>query len=90
MMIYYRFKELIGLGQQLIDRNPNLTEVKETVDVLHGEQEALNRGWQEKEKWLQQCVKLQMFNREADKIDATTKSHEAFLDYVNLGVRYFI
>lgn len=34
---------------------------------------------------MQQSVELQIFNREADKIDATTKSHEAFLDYMDLG-----
>lgn len=53
---------------------------------LAAEQEAVQRGWAEKQKWLQQCVELQVFNREADKIDATTKGHEAFLEYADLGV----
>lgn len=29
---------------------------------------------------------LQLFNREADQIDAATSSHETFLDYKDLGV----
>lgn len=79
------FKELIALGNQLMQRNPNLTDVPEIVQRLIYEQDAVQRGWIEKQKWLQQCVELQIFNREADKIDATTKSHEAFLEYTDLG-----
>lgn len=82
------FKELVALGNQLIQRNPNLTDVPEMVQRLAAEQDAVQRGWNEKQKWLQQCVELQVFNREADKIDATTKSHEAFLEYVDLGVSF--
>lgn len=80
------FRELIALGNQLIERNPSLTDVPELVRRLTAEQDAVQRGWAEKQKWLQQCVELQVFNREADKIDATTKGHEAFLEYGDLGV----
>lgn len=82
------FKQLIALGNQLLQRNPNVSDVQETVQRLAAEQEAVQRGWTEKQKWLEQCVELQVFNREADKIDATTKSHEAFLEYIDLGVRF--
>lgn len=73
------------MGKQLLQRNPNLTEIQEMIQRLTAEQAAVHRGWTEKEKWLQQCVELQIFNREADKIDATTKSHEAYLEYSDLG-----
>lgn len=79
------FKELVALGRQLQQSNPNLTDVPELVHRLIDEQDAVQRGWLEKQKWLQQCVELQVFNREADKIDATTKGHEAFLEYSPLG-----
>lgn len=79
------FKELLGLGKQIMQRNPNSTEVPEMMERLRAEQDAIHRGWAEKQKFLQQCVELQIFNREADKIDAATKSHEVFLEYVNLG-----
>ncbi|XP_053955094.1 spectrin beta chain, non-erythrocytic 5 isoform X2 [Anastrepha ludens] len=79
------FVEVINLGKQLSDGKPNMEETVKIIDRLKAEQDAIHRGWVEKQKWLQQCVELQIFNREADKIDATTKSHEAFLEYNNLG-----
>lgn len=80
------FVEVINLGKQLSDGKPNMEETVKIIERLRAEQDAIHRGWVEKQKWLQQCVELQIFNREADKIDATTKSHEAFLEYNNLGV----
>lgn len=80
------FAEVINLGKQLSDGKPNMEETVKVIARLKAEQDAIHRGWGEKQKWLQQCVELQIFNREADKIDATTKSHEAFLEYKNLGV----
>lgn len=79
------FKELLALGKHLVTKNPNLTEIPKMMKRLEAEQDAVHRGWAEKEKWLQQCVELQIFNREADKIDATTKAHEAYLEYSDLG-----
>ncbi|KMY97349.1 spectrin beta chain, non-erythrocytic 5 isoform X6 [Drosophila simulans] len=79
------FVEVIQLGKQLSDGKPNMAETVTVIERLKAEQDAIHRGWAEKQKWLLQCVDLQMFNREADKIDATTKSHEAFLEYNNLG-----
>ncbi|ALC43340.1 alpha-Spec, partial [Drosophila busckii] len=79
------FQEVIQLGKQLSDGKPNMAETVQLIERLKAEQDAIHRGWAEKQKWLLQCVELQMFNREADKIDATTKSHEAFLEYNNLG-----
>ena len=52
------------------------------------EQDAINRGWQEKGDWLRQCLDLQLFNREADNIDAATGSHETFLEFSDLGVNF--
>ncbi|KAA0192474.1 hypothetical protein HAZT_HAZT000964 [Hyalella azteca] len=49
------------------------------------EQLAIERGWQEKEDWLRQCLDLQLFNRDADQIDVATSAHEAFLDYADMG-----
>ncbi|XP_062560998.1 spectrin beta chain, non-erythrocytic 5 isoform X2 [Armigeres subalbatus] len=79
------FKQLSQLGKQLLQRNPNLVEVPETLKKLAAEQEAVYAAWKVKEQKLQQCIELQVFNREADKIDATTKSHEAYLEYDDLG-----
>lgn len=45
--------------------------------------------WKERDLMLRQQLDLQLFNREAERIDATTKGHEAFLDYSDLGVSRF-
>ncbi|XP_050079457.1 spectrin beta chain, non-erythrocytic 1 [Anopheles maculipalpis] len=82
------FAQLAKLGQQILDRNPALTEDPEMANKiakLEAERQQLHGAWLSKEKKLQQCIELQIFNREADKIDATTKSHEAYLEYDDLG-----
>uniref|UniRef100_A0A182PG07 Spectrin beta chain n=1 Tax=Anopheles epiroticus TaxID=199890 RepID=A0A182PG07_9DIPT len=82
------FVQLAKLGQQIIERNPALTEDQEMANKiakLEVERQRLHGAWLAKEKKLQQCIELQVFNREADKIDATTKSHEAYLEYDDLG-----
>lgn len=70
----------------MLKSNPELQEVKDTIERLIAEQAAIARGWKEKELWLQQCLQLQMFNKEADNIDAVTSAHQAFLEFFDLGV----
>lgn len=81
-----RFRQVIALGNKLLKSNPELQEVKETIERLKAEEAAIARGWKEKELWLQQCLQLQMFNKEADNIDAVTSAHQAFLEFSDLGV----
>lgn len=42
--------------------------------------------WADKDAYLTQLVQLQSFNREADRIDASSGAHEAYLEYAPLGV----
>uniref|UniRef100_A0AAG5CRA5 Spectrin beta chain n=1 Tax=Anopheles atroparvus TaxID=41427 RepID=A0AAG5CRA5_ANOAO len=82
------FVQLAKLGQQILERNPALSEdpeIANKITKLEAERQRLHGAWLAKEKKLQQCIELQVFNREADKIDATTKSHEAYLEYTDLG-----
>ncbi|XP_039289552.1 LOW QUALITY PROTEIN: spectrin alpha chain, non-erythrocytic 1-like [Nilaparvata lugens] len=79
------FQELDALGKQLLARNPALTEVGERLERLVAERQALARGWAQREDWLRQCLDLQLLNKEADHIDTTTSSHEAFLEFTDLG-----
>ncbi|OAD53242.1 Spectrin beta chain, brain 4 [Eufriesea mexicana] len=79
------FREVEELGNQLLHRNPALVDVGERLDKLHGLYQAVTSDWMAKEAWLQQCLELQQFNREADQIEATTSSHEAFLEFTELG-----
>lgn len=60
-------------------------EVRERLDKLKGLHQAVTSDWLAKEAWLQQCLELQQFNREADQIEANNSSHEAFLEFTDLG-----
>lgn len=80
------FREVTGLGRQLLQRNPALTDVAERLERLTAEDQAVMRGFGEKGNWLRQCLDLQLLNREADQIEASTSSHEVFLANTDLGV----
>lgn len=79
----------MDLGKKLLKTNPNIPVVAEKLERLTAEKEAISRGWAEKYDWLKQCLQLQQFNKEADKIDASTSSHLAFLEFTDLGVKIF-
>ncbi|CAL1674075.1 unnamed protein product [Lasius platythorax] len=79
------FREVEDLGRELLRRNPNLADVRERLDKLNGLYPAVMANWTTKEEWLRQCLELQQFNREADQIEATSSSHEAFLEFTDLG-----
>lgn len=70
----------------LLQKNSDSTEIRDSLVQLQEEQDAIHRGWQEKGDWLRQCMDLQVFNREADQIDSITNSHNAFLEFEDLGV----
>lgn len=69
----------------MLRRNQTLADVRERLDKLNGLYPAVTADWMTKEEWLRQCLELQQFNREADQIEATTSSHEAFLEFTDLG-----
>lgn len=80
------FYQLTHLGKKLLKSNPSIKDVGEKIDRLNAEQAAIGRGWLEKQDWLEQCLQLQLFNKEADNIDAATSAHQAFLEFSDLGV----
>lgn len=79
------FRDVEKLGKKLLVRNPERTEISERINKLTSELHIIHQAWAEKELTVNQCVELQIFNREADQIDASTSSHEQFLEYSNLG-----
>jgi spectrin beta len=83
------FREVTGLGGQLLQRNSTLTDVAERLELLNAERQAVIRGWDEKSDWLRQCLDLQLLHREADQIEASTSSHEVFLSNTDLGVSHW-
>ncbi|XP_063371372.1 spectrin beta chain [Cydia amplana] len=79
------FKEVIGLGRQLLGNNPSLADVADKINHLEAEQQAVKKGWEDKDGRLRELVELQAFNREADQIDASSGAHEAYLEYSQSG-----
>ncbi|XP_071037774.1 spectrin beta chain [Parasteatoda tepidariorum] len=79
------FTDIQGLGVSLLQKNPESMEIRDALVQLQEEQDAIHRGWQEKGDWLRQCMDLQVFTREADQIDSITNSHNAFLEFEDLG-----
>uniref|UniRef100_F1KPH2 Spectrin beta chain n=1 Tax=Ascaris suum TaxID=6253 RepID=F1KPH2_ASCSU len=81
----YEFEYVRDLGKRLLQKNPSLNEVRSTLARLDSEQRALMTMWAEKEQLLKEMLDLQLLNTEAERIDAATKGHEAFLEITNLG-----
>ncbi|XP_076313686.1 LOW QUALITY PROTEIN: spectrin beta chain, non-erythrocytic 5-like [Tachypleus tridentatus] len=79
------FQDVHDLGKNILKKSPDSSDIQQTISQLQEEREAIHRGWEEKKDWLEQCLDLQMFNREADQIDSITNSHNNFLAYENLG-----
>ncbi|XP_046388683.1 spectrin alpha chain, non-erythrocytic 1 isoform X4 [Ischnura elegans] len=79
------FKQVANLGRQLLQRGcAGEDEVRDRLKELDKLQE-LEQAWAAKNDWLDQCHSLQVFNREADRLDAATSGHLAFLEYTDLG-----
>ena len=78
------FNSLIQLGQKMYGRQPS-QEMEEKIASLSEERKAVLRGWQEKGDFLRQVRDLQLFNREADRLDATTSAQIKLLDSITAG-----
>ena len=74
------------LGKRLLDKNRGLRDVEDQLKHLTNEITLIKDMYRAKDSRLKEQLDLQLFNREAERIDAATKGHGAFLDYVNLGV----
>ncbi|CAL1542371.1 unnamed protein product [Lymnaea stagnalis] len=80
-----KIKTTCALGRDITAKNPNAKDVKEKVKKLEDEERAINSMWEARQKDLSDAYNLQVFNREADQIDAVTSGHEAFLEYDDTG-----
>ncbi|XP_059148013.1 spectrin beta chain, non-erythrocytic 2-like isoform X3 [Physella acuta] len=80
-----KLKSTIDLGKDIISKNRNAQDVKDKVKKLEEEERAINNLWAARQKDLMDAYNLQVFNREADQIDAITSGHEAFLEYDDTG-----
>lgn len=87
--LHFRFLYVEELGHRLTQKSVNVKEVQETLASLKEEQVQLKQHWDAKQHFLEDMLEEQLFNREADHIDAATKGHEAFLDLGDLGVSQY-
>ncbi|XP_078592218.1 spectrin beta chain, non-erythrocytic 5-like isoform X2 [Branchiostoma floridae x Branchiostoma japonicum] len=79
------FKELQRLGERLLRKAPTNRDLRRKVELLKQEQQNLQAAWSSREEQLRDSHELQLFHREADQIDSVTGSHEAFLEFDELG-----
>ncbi|GMS78496.1 hypothetical protein PENTCL1PPCAC_671, partial [Pristionchus entomophagus] len=81
----YEVEYANDLSRRLLEMNPRLAMVKESLAGLDREMDVIRSLWEDRDIFLQHPLDLQIFNREAEIIDVDSKGHEAFLDYVDLG-----
>ncbi|XP_066281028.1 spectrin beta chain, non-erythrocytic 5-like isoform X2 [Branchiostoma lanceolatum] len=79
------FKELQRLGERLLRKAPTNRDLRRKVELLKQEQQNLQAAWNSRDEQLRNSHELQLFHREADQIDSVTGSHEAFLEFDELG-----
>ncbi|VDM73344.1 unnamed protein product, partial [Strongylus vulgaris] len=81
----YEVEYVQELGRRLLEKNPRLREVEAQLKHLGTEMAIVKNMYRIRDAQLKEQLDLQLFNREAERIDAATKGHEAFLDYADLG-----
>lgn len=86
----FRFKQTESLGQKILQRKPCVLsdrDLRKKLLDLQDDKAAIDDAWIRRNKQLQEWHSIQIFNREADQIDSVTSSHQAFLEFDDLGVR---
>ncbi|KAI6237537.1 hypothetical protein M3Y95_00275500 [Aphelenchoides besseyi] len=81
----YEFTYAEELGESLLRKNPRLTDVKNKLMQLEAARADLQDAWQKRAAEYRQLLELQVFNREAERIDALTKGQERECEIGNLG-----
>lgn len=82
----YEFDYVNELAQTLLKRDRKIPTVIETLEKVFRAKDDLDQAWRRRDNEYRQLLELQVFNREAERIDALTKGQEAFLEIGNLGV----
>lgn len=82
----YEFEYANELGNRLLSKNPKFEHVVSILNNIGNAKKDLEDTWRQKDHDYRQLFEYQVFNREADRIDAITKGHDAFLEINYLGV----
>nr|XP_032800960.1 spectrin alpha chain, non-erythrocytic 1 isoform X8 [Petromyzon marinus] len=74
------FQAFEQFGQQLLDRNHYASaEVRDKLAGLDRERSGLEKAWATRRMMLDQCLELQLFNRDCEQAEGWMASREAFL-----------
>ncbi|CAH2252614.1 spectrin alpha chain, non-erythrocytic 1 isoform X1 [Pelobates cultripes] len=80
------FQAFEHLGQQLLARGHYASaEIKDKLDILDKERESLEKAWAQRRMMLDQCLKLQLFNRDCEQAENWMAACEAFLNSEDKG-----
>lgn len=80
------FKKFADDGEELVNSNHYASdEIKEKLTSLETEKMELLELWERRRVQFEQCMELQLFNRDCEHADATMSKQEAFLADDNLG-----
>ncbi|KAE8583019.1 hypothetical protein XENTR_v10020411 [Xenopus tropicalis] len=80
------FQAFEQFGQQLLARGHyDSPEIKEKLDILEQERASLEKAWVERRMMLDQCLELQLFNRDCEQAENWMAAREAFLNSEDKG-----
>ncbi|XP_048733527.1 spectrin alpha chain, non-erythrocytic 1-like isoform X2 [Ostrea edulis] len=80
-----KFEDIRILGKSILDKDPEVTDVKSKLEKLGEDEEVIDKMWADRNRQLQHAYELQFFNKEADNIDSVSSGHEKFLEFADLG-----
>uniref|UniRef100_A0A8C5QUK2 Spectrin alpha chain, non-erythrocytic 1 n=1 Tax=Leptobrachium leishanense TaxID=445787 RepID=A0A8C5QUK2_9ANUR len=80
------FQAFEHLGQQLLARGHYASpEIKDKLDILDQERASLEKAWVQRRMMLDQCLELQLFNRDCEQAENWMAAREAFLNSEDKG-----
>ncbi|XP_077140490.1 spectrin alpha chain, non-erythrocytic 1 isoform X3 [Ranitomeya variabilis] len=80
------FQAFEQFGQQLLARGHYASpEIKEKLDILDQQRASLEKAWVQRRMMLDQCLELQLFNRDCEQAENWMAAREAFLNSEDKG-----
>ena len=70
----------------MLSASRNAPEVRDRMKQLTQERQGLRAAWAARNDQLQECLQLQIFNREAEQVEGLIGAQEAVLANEDLGV----
>ena len=80
-----KFEKFKSLANKILEKDPNNHELRRKLKQMEMDQEKMEELWRKRHKELSDAKALQLFLREVDHVNSVTASHNAFLDFNDLG-----